>query len=52
MGLFTDINNRGTTIIMSTHAWDLVDLMKKRVVELSAGRIVRDEKEGMYRSEP
>jgi len=51
MGLFVDINNRGTTIIMSTHAWDIVDLMKRRVVELDKGRIVRDEKEGMYRSE-
>ena len=51
MGLFVDINNQGTTIIMSTHAWDIVDLMKRRVVELDKGRIVRDEKEGMYRSE-
>ena len=51
MGLFVDINNRGTTIIMSTHAWDIVDLMKRRVVELDKGRIVRDEKEGMYRGE-
>jgi cell division transport system ATP-binding protein len=51
MGLFVDINSQGTTLIMSTHAWDIVDLMKRRVVELDTGRIVRDEKEGMYRGE-
>ncbi|MCG9969284.1 cell division ATP-binding protein FtsE [Pelotomaculum terephthalicicum JT] len=51
MKLFSDINRRGTTIIMSTHAWDIVDTMKKRVVELDGGRIVRDEKEGTYRYE-
>ncbi|OPY59823.1 MAG: Cell division ATP-binding protein FtsE [Pelotomaculum sp. PtaU1.Bin065] len=51
MKLFSDINRRGTTIIMSTHAWDIVDNMKKRVVELDGGRIVRDEKEGTYRYE-
>ena len=51
MGLFLDINSRGTTILMSTHAWDIVDDMKKRVIELASGRIVRDEKEGMYRHE-
>lgn len=51
MKLFQDINRRGTTIIMSTHAWDIVDEMKKRVVALSGGRIVRDEEEGAYRHE-
>lgn len=51
MKLFMDINRRGTTIIMATHAWDIVDDMKKRVVELAGGRIVRDEEEGAYRNE-
>ncbi len=51
MNLFMDINRRGTTIIMATHAWDIVDGMKKRVVELAGGRIVRDEEEGAYRHE-
>lgn len=51
MKLFMDINRRGTTIIMATHAWDIVDDMKKRVVEMAAGRIVRDEEEGAYRNE-
>lgn len=51
MKLFMEINRRGTTIIMSTHAWDIVDSMKRRVVELAGGRVVRDEKEGMYNYE-
>ncbi len=51
MKLFLNINRRGTTVIMATHAWDIVDNMKKRVVELSGGRIVRDEQEGAYRHE-
>lgn len=51
MKLLKDINQRGTTIIMATHAWEIVDAMKKRVVELHDGRIVRDEEEGAYRSE-
>lgn len=51
MKLFMDINRRGTTIIMATHAWDIVDDMKKRVIEMSGGRIVRDEEEGAYRNE-
>ncbi|MCL6639511.1 MAG: cell division ATP-binding protein FtsE [Firmicutes bacterium] len=48
MKLLIDINRRGTTIIMSTHAYDIVDTMKKRVVALSGGQIVRDEEEGAY----
>lgn len=51
MKLFLEINRRGTTIIMATHAWDIVDTMKKRVVELAGGKIVRDEEEGAYRYE-
>ena len=48
MNLLLDINRRGTTIVMSTHAWDIVDAMKKRVVALSGGRIVSDEEQGAY----
>jgi len=51
MKLFQEINRRGATIIMATHAWDIVDNMKKRVVELTGGKIVRDEEEGAYRYE-
>ncbi|MHB1041685.1 MAG: cell division ATP-binding protein FtsE [Eubacteriales bacterium] len=52
MKLFSDINRRGTTIIMCTHAWDIVDAMKKRVIALSGGRVVRDEEKGAYGYEP
>jgi len=48
MKLLLDINLRGTTVIMVTHAWDIVNAMKKRVIQLSNGRIVRDEREGSY----
>jgi len=48
MKLFQRINEQGTTIIMATHAWDIVDAMKKRVVALSKGRVVRDEEGGAY----
>lgn len=48
MKLFMDINRRGTTILMATHARDIVDDMKKRVVQLASGVIVRDEEGGVY----
>ncbi len=48
MELLADINRRGTTIIMATHDRDIVNRMKKRVIELKGGRIVRDEREGLY----
>ncbi|MDQ0285119.1 cell division transport system ATP-binding protein [Desulfofundulus luciae] len=51
MELFQKINNNGTTILMVTHARDIVDAMKKRVVALESGRIVRDEEGGGYRNE-
>lgn len=51
MKLFMDINRRGTTIVMATHAWDIVDTMKKRVLALSHGIIIRDEESGGYGNE-
>lgn len=42
MTLLEEINKRGTTIVMVTHAKDIVDRMKKRVVAIEAGKIVRD----------
>ena len=47
MDLLDQINLRGTTIVMVTHAKDIVDKMKKRVIAIERGRIVRDEK-GQY----
>lgn len=46
MQLFEKINQDGTTIVIATHAWDLVDRMQKRVVALSGGQLTRDEKGG------
>jgi cell division transport system ATP-binding protein len=46
--LLSEINKRGTTVIMSTHAKDIVDSMKKRVIALEKGNIVRDEMRGVY----
>ena len=49
--LLNDINMRGTTIVVATHAKDIVDKMKKRVIEIHKGEIVRDIKKGGYDSE-
>ncbi len=46
MQLFEKINQEGTTVVIATHAWDLVDLMQKRVVKLEGGKLKRDEKGG------
>lgn len=43
-----DINYRGTTILMATHASDIVNKMHKRVLELHGGRLIRDEEGGAY----
>lgn len=47
MDLLEQINLRGTTIVMVTHAKDIVDRMKKRVIAVEAGQVVRDE-QGAY----
>lgn len=48
MDLFERISKMGTTIIMATHAKDIVDAMHKRVIEVEDGEIVRDEQGGAY----
>ncbi|MCG1013061.1 cell division ATP-binding protein FtsE [Tepidanaerobacter sp. GT38] len=48
MNYLDDINKRGTTIIVATHARELVDSMKKRVIQLEKGSLVRDEERGVY----
>ncbi|WKK70979.1 ATP-binding cassette domain-containing protein [Rathayibacter oskolensis] len=48
MALLERINAGGTTVIMATHEAGIVDQMKRRVIELSAGSIVRDESQGGY----
>lgn len=48
MKLIKEINRRGTTVIMATHAKEIVNSMKRRVIALEGGRIVRDEEKGVY----
>lgn len=48
MSLLNEINLRGTTVVIATHAKDIVDRMKKRVIEIEAGSIIRDDKKGGY----
>lgn len=48
MKLISQINLRGTTIVMVTHAKDIVDRMSKRVIAIEKGRIVRDDMKGAY----
>ena len=50
MLLLEQINMRGTTVVMVTHAKDIVDRMKKRVIAIEKGRIVRDDV-GTYKFE-
>jgi cell division transport system ATP-binding protein len=51
MKLLDRINRTGTTVIMATHDAGIVDQMRKRVVELEHGRVVRDEARGVYGNE-
>ena len=51
MTLLNDINMRGTTIVVATHAKEIVDRMKKRVIHIDKGIIDRDDKKGGYDSE-
>lgn len=48
MKLLDRINRTETTVLMSTHDSSVVDQMRKRVIELSEGRLVRDEARGIY----
>jgi cell division transport system ATP-binding protein len=48
MSLLERINESGTTVLMATHDHGIVDQMRKRVVELDHGRVIRDEAKGAY----
>ena len=48
MRLLDRINRTGTTIVMATHDDEIVDQMRKRVVEMEDGRLVRDQDRGVY----
>ncbi|MER0480236.1 cell division ATP-binding protein FtsE [Streptomyces sp. NBC_00400] len=48
MKLLDRINRTGTTVVMATHDQQIVDQMRKRVMELEKGRLVRDQSRGVY----
>jgi cell division transport system ATP-binding protein len=49
MQLIYRINRTGTTVVVATHDREMVDKMRRRVIELEGGRVVRDEQAGLYR---
>lgn len=48
MKLLNDINYRGTTVLVATHAKEIVDSMKKRVIAIENGIVIRDQEKGVY----
>jgi cell division transport system ATP-binding protein len=50
MSVLDRINQNGTTVVMATHDTDIVNSMRKRVIELVDGRVVRDEAKALYTS--
>ncbi|XBH22337.1 cell division ATP-binding protein FtsE [Jonesiaceae bacterium BS-20] len=50
MRLLDRINRTGTTVVMATHDDEIVDQMRKRVLELSSGELIRDQSRGVYGS--
>ena len=50
MGVLDKINQNGTTVVMATHDDDIVNEMRKRVVELKNGVVIRDEAKALYTS--
>ena len=51
MSLLNDINRRGTTVVVATHAKDIVDKMQKRVIAIEKGNVYSDIKIGVYINE-
>jgi cell division transport system ATP-binding protein len=48
MRLLDRINRTGTTVVMATHDQGIVDSMRRRVIELDRGTVVRDQARGVY----
>jgi cell division transport system ATP-binding protein len=48
MRLLDRINRTGTTVLMATHDRSIVDTMRRRVIELDRGEIIRDQNRGVY----
>lgn len=51
MSVLEEINKLGTTVLMVTHDREIVQKMKKRVILLDSGRVLKDYKEGTYKNE-
>ncbi|MDI3508026.1 MAG: cell division transport system ATP-binding protein [Clostridiales bacterium] len=51
VNLLSEINRRGTTVIMATHAKEIVDAMRKRVIILKKGTVISDQEKGVYLDE-
>lgn len=51
MKLLTEVNHRGTTVVVATHEKNIVDAMKKRVIAIERGAIIRDQQKGLYEHE-
>lgn len=49
MDIFLRINTAGTTIVMATHDKDIVNKLKKRVIAIENGKIIRDQQRGKYK---
>ncbi len=47
--ILKEINKLGTTVVMATHNVDIVNSLKKRVIAMEKGKIIKDQKEGKYR---
>jgi cell division transport system ATP-binding protein len=48
VNLLKKINELGTTVILTTHNKTVIDQVKKRVITIEEGRIIRDDKDGKY----
>lgn len=48
MQVLSRINLRGTTVVMTTHNKTIVDILRRRVVQLAGGQVIRDEPRGLY----
>jgi cell division transport system ATP-binding protein len=48
MSLLERINRTGTTVVMATHDNNIVDAMRRRVIELDTGHVIRDQNRGVY----
>lgn len=51
MKLLSEVNQMGTTVIVATHEKGIVDTMKKRVISIDKGIIIRDQEKGLYEDE-